>query len=133
MNTSVIIKELEFKAVRSSGAGGQHVNKVSSKIELTFNIQASNGLTEDEKLRIINTLASRVTKLGYLILHCGDTRSQHRNKELVISRFLDVIKASLHTPKPRKASKPSKSSIKKRLENKKKHAQKKSNRRKPLL
>ena len=133
MNTSIVINELEFKAIRSSGAGGQHVNKVSSKIELTFNILASKGLTEDEKLRINNTLASRVTKLGNLILQCGDTRSQHKNKELVISRFLDIIKASLHIPKPRKTSKPSKSSVKQRLENKKKHAQKKSNRRKPLL
>jgi len=133
MNTSIIINELEFKAIRSSGAGGQHVNKVSSKIELTFNIVESNGLTEDEKVRINNTLASRITKLGCLVLQCGDTRSQHRNKELVISRFLDVVKASLIVPKPRKRSKPTRSSVKKRLENKKKHAQKKSNRRKPLL
>ncbi|WP_405209235.1 alternative ribosome rescue aminoacyl-tRNA hydrolase ArfB [Aquimarina sp. LLG6339-5] len=133
MNTAIIINELKFKAVRSSGAGGQHVNKVSSKVELAFNILDSKGLTDEEKLRITQKLTSRITKSGELILNCGDTRSQHRNKELVISRCLDVLKASLHAPKPRKRSKPTKSSIKKRLESKKRQALKKSNRRKPLL
>ncbi|MFD2563264.1 alternative ribosome rescue aminoacyl-tRNA hydrolase ArfB [Aquimarina rubra] len=133
MNVSVVIDELKFKGIRSSGAGGQHVNKVSSKIELSFNVINSEGITDDEKLRITNKLASRITKSGDLILQCGDTRSQHRNKELVISRFLDILKATLHIPKPRKSSKPSKASIRKRLENKKKQAQKKSNRKNPLL
>ncbi|AXT56991.1 aminoacyl-tRNA hydrolase [Aquimarina sp. MMG015] len=133
MNTAIIINELKFKAVRSSGAGGQHVNKVSSKVELVFNILDSKGLTDEEKLRITQKLTSRITKSGELILNCGDTRSQHRNKELVISRCLDILKASLLAPKPRKRSKPTKSSIKKRLESKKRQALKKSNRRKPLL
>jgi len=61
----------------------------------------------------------RITKSGNLILYCSDTRSQHRNKELIIQRFLDILKASLHTSKPRKITKPSKASIQKRLENKK--------------
>ncbi|WP_299259645.1 alternative ribosome rescue aminoacyl-tRNA hydrolase ArfB [uncultured Aquimarina sp.] len=133
MNISVIINELKFKATRSSGAGGQHVNKVSSKIELSFSIIDSKGVTDEEKLRITNKLKSRITKSGELILQCGDTRSQHRNKELVISRFLEIIKASLYIPKLRKASRPSKSSIRKRLENKKRHASKKSNRKKPFI
>ncbi|WP_299313418.1 alternative ribosome rescue aminoacyl-tRNA hydrolase ArfB [uncultured Aquimarina sp.] len=133
MNISVIINELKFKATRSSGAGGQHVNKVSSKIELSFSIIDSKGVTDEEKLRITNKLKSRITKSGELILQCGDTRSQHRNKELVISRFIEIIKASLYIPKLRKASRPSKSSIRKRLENKKRHASKKSNRKKPFI
>ncbi|WP_298310952.1 alternative ribosome rescue aminoacyl-tRNA hydrolase ArfB [uncultured Aquimarina sp.] len=133
MNISVIINELKFKAIRSSGAGGQHVNKVSSKIELSFNLIDSKGITDEERLRITNKLKSRITKSGELILQCGDTRSQHRNKELVISRFLEIIKASLYIPKPRKASRPSKSSVRKRLENKKRQAFKKSNRKKPLM
>ena len=133
MNTAIIINEFKFKAVRNSGAGGQHVNKVSSKVELVFNISDSKGLTDDEKLIITQKLTSRITKSGDLVLYCGDTRSQHRNKELVISRCLDVLKASLYIPKPRKRSKPTKSSIKKRLESKKKQALKKSNRKKPLL
>jgi len=133
VNITVILKELKFKAIRSSGAGGQHVNKVSSKIELSFNVMNSEGITDEEKVRISNKLASRITKSGELLLQCGDTRSQHRNKELVISRFLDIIKANLQVSKPRKKSKPSKASIKRRLENKKKHGLKKTNRRKPLL
>lgn len=132
MNTSVIISELKFKAIRSSGAGGQHVNKVSSKVELSFNLIDSQGITDEEKSRISNKLKSRITKSGELILQCGDTRSQHKNKELVINRFLDILKASLYIPKARKASKPSKSSVRKRLESKKRQALKKSNRKRPL-
>lgn len=133
MNTSVIIKELKFKAVRSSGAGGQHVNKVSSKVELSFNVNASEGLTNDEKLLLTQKLSSRLTKAGVLVLQCGDSRSQHRNKELVIKRLFDVLKANLHIHKVRKPSKPSKAAVKKRLESKKRQSLKKTNRRNPLL
>ncbi len=133
MNTSKIISELKFKAVRSSGAGGQHVNKVSSKVELSFDITTSEGLTNDEKLLLTQKLSSRLTKSGILVIQCGDSRSQHKNKELVIQRLLDILKTNLHIPKKRIATKPSKTSIAKRLENKKKLAQKKSNRKKPPM
>ncbi|WP_282079854.1 alternative ribosome rescue aminoacyl-tRNA hydrolase ArfB [Aquimarina algiphila] len=133
MNTSVIINELKFKAVRSSGAGGQHVNKVSSKIELSFDVMASMGLTDDEKLVLTQKLDSRLTKSGILLLQCGESRSQHRNKELVIKRFLDMLKTGLHIPKKRKPTKPSRAAIRKRLDNKQKQALKKANRRKPPL
>ncbi|PKV48423.1 ribosome-associated protein [Aquimarina sp. MAR_2010_214] len=133
MNTAVIINELKFKAVRSSGAGGQHVNKVSSKIELTFDIKTSSGLTDDEKLRLSQKLSSRLTKSGVLLLQCGDSRSQHRNKELVIKRLLDILKANLYITKKRKQTKPSKAAIKKRLDSKQKHSLKKANRKKPSL
>ncbi|WP_271765666.1 alternative ribosome rescue aminoacyl-tRNA hydrolase ArfB [Aquimarina algiphila] len=133
MNTSVIINELKFKAVRSSGAGGQHVNKVSSKIELSFDVMASMGLTDEEKLVLTQKLDSRLTKSGILLLQCGESRSQHRNKELVIKRFLDMLKAGLHIPKKRKPTKPSRAAIRKRLDNKQKQALKKANRRKPPL
>ncbi|WP_024768264.1 alternative ribosome rescue aminoacyl-tRNA hydrolase ArfB [Aquimarina macrocephali] len=133
MNTSVIINELKFKAIRSSGSGGQHVNKVSSKIELTLDIMTSTGFTDDERLRLNQKLSSRLTKSGVLVLQCDDSRSQHRNKELVIKRLLDILKASLHIPKKRKRTKPSKGAIKKRLDNKQKHSLKKANRKKPSL
>lgn len=131
MNTAIIINELKFKAVRSSGAGGQHVNKVSSKIELSFKIMASQGLTDEEKQLLISKLSSRLTKAHVLHLQCGDTRSQHRNKDLVIKRFLELIKASLYVPKKRKLSKPSRKAIMKRLENKSRQSLKKVNRKKP--
>ncbi|WP_109097215.1 alternative ribosome rescue aminoacyl-tRNA hydrolase ArfB [Aquimarina sp. AU58] len=133
MNISIVINELKFKAIRSSGAGGQHVNKVSSKIELALDIKTSAGFTDDEKLRLSQKLSSRLTKSGVLLLQCGDSRSQHRNKELVIKRLLEILKANLYIPKKRKQTKPSRAAIKKRLDSKQKHSLKKANRKKPSL
>ena len=128
-----LIKELKFKAVRSSGAGGQHVNKVSSKVELFFDVQYSLVLSEDEKLLLFKNLHSKLTKDQVLLLNCDESRSQHKNKEIVIKRFLELIQLNLKIPKKRRATKPSKSSIKKRLDQKNKQAVKKSLRRKPEL
>lgn len=131
MNSEKIIKELKFKAVRSSGAGGQHVNKVSSKIELIFNLENSSEFSEEEKLLLFKNLKNRLTKDNLLLLQCDESRSQHKNKEIVIKRFLELINNGLKIPKKRKPSKPTKSSIQKRLEKKKKQAFKKAFRRKP--
>ena len=120
-----MIKELKFKAVRSGGAGGQHVNKVSSKIELTFDLENSESFTEEEKVLLIQKLKSKLTKDNVLLLQCDESRSQHKNKEIAIDRFLNIISSGLKVQKPRKATKPSKSSILKRLEKKKKQAFKK--------
>ena len=133
MNTEKIIKELKFKAVRSSGAGGQHVNKVSSKVELIFDLQNSLELTEEEKELLFKNLKTKLTKENLLLLSCDESRSQHKNKEIVIKRFLEIISKGLIVPKKRKPSKRTKSSILKRLEKKKKQAFKKAFRRKPEL
>ncbi|MDO9039460.1 MAG: alternative ribosome rescue aminoacyl-tRNA hydrolase ArfB [Lutibacter sp.] len=125
MNTELMIKELKFKAVRSGGAGGQHVNKVSSKIELTFDLENSESFTEEEKALLIQKLKSTLTKDNVLLLQCDESRSQHKNKEIAIDRFLNIISGGLKVQKPRKETKPSKSSIVKRLEKKKKQAFKK--------
>lgn len=132
MDSENIFKELQFKAIRSSGAGGQHVNKVSSKIELTFDLENSNSLSDEEKELLKTKLSSKLSKENILILFCDDTRSQHKNKEIVIKRFLELLKLNLIIPKKRKKTKPSKASVKKRLENKKKLSEKKNNRRKLL-
>ena len=95
MNTENIIKELKFKAIRSSGAGGQHVNKVSSKIELTFDLENSNSVSDEEKQLLKSKLQSKLTKEHFLILFCDESRSQHRNKELAIKRFLELITQGL--------------------------------------
>lgn len=131
MNSSEIIKELNFKAIRSSGAGGQHVNKVSSKIELTFDLENSNALSEREKELLKTKLSSKLTKENNLILFCDETRSQHRNKDLAIKRFLDVLKTNLIRPKNRRKTKPTKGSIKRKTENKKRVSVKKALRKKP--
>ena len=131
MNPEILTKELRFKAVRSSGAGGQHVNKVSSKVELSFNLVQSQGLSSKEKERLLFKLANRLTTDHILILQCDEARSQHQNKNLVTKRFFELLKKALHVPKKRKPTKPSKSSVEKRLKSKSKTAEKKTNRRKP--
>ena len=118
MNTEKIIKELQFKAIRSSGSGGQHVNKTSSKIELTFNLENADSLSDNEKEFLKLKLQSKLTKDNILILFCEETRSQHKNKEIAIKRFLSLIKTNLICPKKRKPTKPSKASIKRKAENK---------------
>ena len=128
-----LIPEISLKAIRSSGSGGQHVNKVSTKVELSFNILSSAILNESQKERLLLILKSRLTKKGVLILQCGESRSQHKNKEIVINRFLQLITNGIKVPKKRKATKPSKSSIQKRLDKKKKIAFKKVSRKKPDL
>ena len=131
MNTENILKELNFKATRSSGAGGQHVNKTSSKIELTFDLENSLSLSENEKELLKAKLSSKLTKENVLILFCEETRSQHRNKDIAIKRFLGVLKANLIRPKRRRITKPSKGAMTRRVETKKRTSFKKALRKKP--
>jgi ribosome-associated protein len=133
MDTEKIISELSFKAVRSSGAGGQNVNKVSSKVVLTFDLKNSQALTQGEKLLLENKLSSRLTTDLVLILNCDEDRSQLKNKEIVIKRFFEIIKNGLLVPKERKATKIPKSVIRKRIKDKKNVSEVKKNRRKPDL
>ena len=133
MNIEKLIKELSFKAIRSSGAGGQHVNKVSSKVELTFDLLNSDELTQKQIDLLVEKLATKLTKNNVLILQCDEGRSQHKNKEIVIKRFVELITTGLIRLKKRKPTKPSKASIKKRLLSKKKLSVKKSIRKKPDL
>ena len=133
MHSSEIIKELKFKAIRSSGAGGQHVNKTSSKIELTFDLENSLALSGKEKETLKEKLASKLTKEHQLIIFCEETRSQHKNKELAIKRFLGLLKTSLIKPKKRRPTKPSRSSILKNVEKNKRNSLKKALRKKPRL
>lgn len=133
LDKNKLIKELSFKAVRSSGAGGQHVNKVSSKVELSFDLENSEGISSNEKELLQVKLASRLTKDNVLIISCDESRSQHKNKELVIKRFFKLIKENLKVAKKRKPTKPTKASVKKRTENKLRTSVKKALRKKPKL
>lgn len=132
MDEKQAIQEAEYKAVRSSGPGGQNVNKVASKVELHFNLQVSEAFDENEKHRLFRKLQNRLTKSGELILQCEESRSQHKNKEIVTERFLELLKKSLVKPKPRKKTKVPKKAILKRLQKKKKNAEKKQSRKDPL-
>jgi ribosome-associated protein len=131
METEKIISELNYKAVRSSGAGGQNVNKVSSKVVLTFDLKNSQALTEEEKILLETKLASRLTTDLVLILNCDEDRSQFKNKAIVTKRFLELIKNALIIPKVRKATKIPKSVIRKRIKDKKNVSEVKKNRRRP--
>ncbi|CAM3629502.1 alternative ribosome rescue aminoacyl-tRNA hydrolase ArfB [Flavobacterium chungbukense] len=133
MELDKIISELNFKAVRSSGAGGQNVNKVSSKIVLNFDLDASQALSDEEKLLLKENLSTRLTSENILILNCDEDRSQLKNKEIVIKRFLEIIKKGLYVPKVRKATKIPKSVIKKRIKDKKNISDLKQSRKKPNL
>ncbi len=133
MEIEKIISELSFKAVRSSGAGGQNVNKVSSKVVLTFDLNASQALSDEEKLLLLTNIAPRLTTENILILNCDEDRSQLKNKDIVVKRFLEIIKKGLHVPKVRKATKVPKSVIKKRIKDKKNISEIKQSRRKPNL
>ena len=131
MEKDKLISELQFKAVRSSGAGGQNVNKVSSKVVLSFDVKSSNAFSNEEKILLETNLSSRLTKDQILILNCDEDRSQLKNKEIVIKRFLAIIEQGLYIPKIRKATKIPKSVIRKRLKDKKNLSETKKNRKKP--
>lgn len=131
MEIQKIISELQYKAVRSSGAGGQNVNKVSSKVVLSFDLKNSQALSEEEKTLLETNLSSRLTTDAVLILNCDEDRSQLKNKDIVTKRFLELIKKALIVPKTRKATKVPKSVIKKRIKDKKNVSEIKKNRKKP--
>lgn len=131
MNKETLLKELKYKAIRSSGAGGQHVNKVSSKVVLSFDIANCEGLSSQEKKRLYKSLASRLTNDKILLLSCEESKSQLQNKTKVIKRFFDMILAGLFVPKKRLKSKPSKASIIRMKDKKRKRGDLKKSRRKP--
>jgi ribosome-associated protein len=128
-----LIQELQYKAVRSSGAGGQNVNKVSSKVVLTFDLKNSQALSNEEKELILVKLSARLTSENILVLNCDEDRSQLKNKEIVTKRLLEMIKKALIVPKVRKATKIPKAVIRKRINDKKNISEVKKGRKKPDL
>jgi len=128
MNKEIIKNELQYKAVRSSGAGGQNVNKVATKVQIVFSPENSLGLTDDEKLTLSEKLAHRLSKEGTIRVECDETRSQLKNKELCIQRLFLLLENSLKKDKKRIATKIPKSVIRKRLDDKQRTADKKENR-----
>ena len=131
MNKEIILSEINYKAVRSSGAGGQNVNKVASKIQLTFDLNNSQGIDYEEKQLVLEKLSNRLTSENILILSCDEDRSQLKNKTIITKRFLELIKNALVVPKKRKETKVPKAVIEKRLSTKKSIAEIKGNRKKP--
>ncbi|SDP61208.1 ribosome-associated protein [Mucilaginibacter sp. OK268] len=128
LTKSELQKEITYKTSRSGGKGGQNVNKVSSKVELLFNVDGSELFTEEEKLLLNDKLQNRLNKDGLVQVICDEERSQYLNKEKAIERLILLLTRALQKPKVRKPTKVSKAAKAARLDDKKKHSTKKENR-----
>lgn len=131
MHSKQLESEVYFKTTRSGGKGGQHVNKVSTKVELYFDIKQAESLTSEQKDTLFKKLANKISNEGVLKLTCDTTRSQVKNKEIAWKKFKALLEASLRKKAVRKATKIPKSSKEKRLEGKKRHSERKNLRRRP--
>lgn len=131
MNWETILTELTYRTSRSSGAGGQHVNKTETKVEVLFNINGSAGLSEQEKLTIHSRLSPRINEEGILVMGSQKSRSQFSNKQDVTERLQHQLKKALQPKLKRKKTKPSQESVEERLTRKKLRAETKESRRKP--
>ena len=131
VNESVSIprSELDVRVSRSSGAGGQHVNKTSSRVEIFWNVLASRAVNDEQRNRLREKLASRLTTDGSIRVVASDMRSQSRNRELAEERLAELVRRALVVPRKRRATKPTKAAKEARLESKKRHSTKKANRR----
>ena len=117
--------ELNFSVSRSSGPGGQNVNKVNSKVSLKFDVQNSQVLTPEEKEIILRKLATRLTNDGVLVLSAQENRSQLDNREAVLQKFERLLTKAFEKKKARKPTKPTKRAVQKRIKSKKQHSEKK--------
>ncbi|MEA2440243.1 MAG: ribosome-associated protein [Thermoleophilaceae bacterium] len=119
------LEEIELRASRSSGPGGQHANVTASRIEAVFDVGASRALTDEQKRRIMSRCGPRVTAVAQ------DARSQSRNRELALERLRERLGNALHVPRSRRPTKPTKASRERRLESKRRQSDRKSTRRRP--
>ena len=132
VTASTLLRELQFSTSRSSGPGGQNVNKVNTKVTLKFDVSGSSVLTDEEKQILLNKLASRLTTDGMLLVSAQEKRSQLQNKEEAIRKFDKLLEKAFHKKRKRKPTKPSKGSIQSRINQKKQRSEKKKWRQKPI-
>lgn len=123
--------ELEFRAARSGGPGGQSVNTTSSKVELRWSVRDTVALTEAQRERVLRRLASRLTNDGVLVLEGSEHRSQHRNRAAVLARFRTLVGEALEPPRPRTRTRPTRASKERRLQAKREQSDTKRLRRPP--
>jgi ribosome-associated protein len=115
--------ELNFRASRAGGPGGQHVNTSSTRVELVWSVDSSPSLSDAQRARIQEKLANRINAAGELLLAEGGSRSQHQNREAVVDRLRDLLIEALHIPKPRRKTRPTRASKERRLQSKKRRSE----------
>lgn len=128
---SIPLAELSYRATRSGGPGGQHVNTSSTRVELWWDVAATPSLTTEQRKRVLTRLATRIANDGRLRLVSSGSRSQLQNKEEVTERFQAILARALLVPKTRRRTKPTKASKERRLEHKKRRGETKVHRRRP--
>jgi ribosome-associated protein len=130
VNDSVSIprSELDVRVSRASGAGGQHVNKTSSRVEIFWNIPASRAISDEQRARLLEKLASKLTTEGSVRVVASDLRSQSRNRDLAEERLADLVRRALIVPRKRRPTKPTRAAREARLDSKKRQSIKKGNR-----
>jgi ribosome-associated protein len=128
-NVAIPRAELDVRATRAGGPGGQHVNTSSTRIELTWNVPASTALSDAAKGRVLQVLASRLDADGTLRVVASDTRSQRQNRALAEERLAALVRRALVVPRARKKTRPTRASVERRLSAKKRSGEKKRDRR----
>jgi ribosome-associated protein len=127
------LADLDFQFVRSSGPGGQHVNKTNSKVQLFWNVAESEIIGRNLKLRFMDKYANQISTAGVLLIESQTHRDQHLNKRVALQKLQKMIRSVARPPKPRKPTKPTKASKRKRLENKAQQSEKKKKRQPPKM